>query len=91
MLPNERLQPKQYLTLYTPGVITDYQALHPMTLRSDHVVSVPVTQGYHKKMKLFVRLALHDIHKTAGVFTVGQRLGGPLITVRVHAAWRFWF
>ena len=62
-----------------------------MTLRSGQRLSVPVTQGYHKKMKLFLRLALHDIHKTAEVFTVGQRLTGPLITIRVHAAWKFWF
>jgi hypothetical protein len=75
VLSNERFQLKQYLTLYSPRVITDHQAVHPMTLRSSHMVSVVVTQDYHKKMKLFLRLALHGIHKTAGVFTVGQRLG----------------
>jgi hypothetical protein len=43
-----------------------------MTIRPGHRVSVTVTQDYHKKIKLFLRLALHDIRKTAGVFAVGQ-------------------
>jgi len=83
VLSNEKLQLKQYLTLYNPGVITDHQALHPMTLRSGHRVSVPVTQDYHKKMKPFLCLVLHDIHKKAGVFTVGQTLGLGTCNLRV--------